>query len=91
MIYAEAMLHPEKTTIANAIKRVLALQYMNIAYNWFVTPAGSIWHDGRSGGYTSLMKVYLKRDFAIFSLTNTAPNFKCLIEAVEDVPCDPMK
>ena len=89
MLYVEAMLHPEKTSFPEAIKRVETLQYVFIAYNWFVTSAGSIWHDGMTGGYSSLTKVYLKKDFAIFHLTNTEAEVKCFIEAVEEIPCQP--
>ncbi len=90
MIYVEAMLHAEKTPFPEAIRRVETLQYSYIAYNWFVTPAGSIWHNGMTGGYSSLLKAYLKKDFAIFVLTNTEAEVNCLIEAVEEIPCKPI-
>ncbi len=90
MIYAQAMLHPDQTPFADAIRRVQTRQYKNIAFNWYMTPAGSIWHNGMTGGYSSLMKVYLKKDFAVFDLTNTEADLNCLIETIEEDTCDPM-
>ena len=95
MTYAQAMLHPENTSIKNAILRVQKLQYSHdgfgIGYNWFVTPANNIWHSGMTGGYSSLMKIYFKNDFAVFSLMNTANEINCLIETVEMIDCNPLQ
>ena len=83
MIYAKAMLYPDSTPLKAAILRVQRSQYSDIALNWFVTPGGNIWHNGMSGGYSSLIKVYLKRDKAVFYLSNSAVELKGLIEAAD--------
>jgi CubicO group peptidase (beta-lactamase class C family) len=87
--YARAMLHPESTPFPSAIKRVETLQYGSIAYNWFVTAGGNLWHNGQTGGYSALMKLYLKTDVAVFSLSDVSLEVRCLIEAVDQLPCDP--
>ncbi|MFL5784339.1 MAG: serine hydrolase domain-containing protein [Bacteriovoracaceae bacterium] len=87
MIYARAMLRPDETPFANAIRRVQTNQYQYIAYNWYMTPAGSIWHDGLNGGYSSLIKAYIHKDMSVFALSNTEREINCLIEAVEEIPC----
>lgn len=89
LIYARAMIYPDQTPFANSIRRVQVRQFSVIAYNWFVTPSQNIWHDGISGGYTSLMKVYPTKEFAVVNLSNTEVPLKCIIEAVENTPCIP--
>lgn len=87
MTYARAMLKPDETPLAPAIKRVRTPQFHSIGYNWFFTKAGSIWHNGMNGGYSSFLKVYLHNDMIILYLTNTESEIKCFIEAAEEVPC----
>jgi CubicO group peptidase (beta-lactamase class C family) len=95
ILYAKAFLHPDSTSLSAEIHRTIQVQptdtEQKIAYAWFVTPGGSLWHNGMTGGFASLMKIYLKKDFAIFYLTNTAHELKCVVETVENIPCAPEK
>lgn len=92
MKYAESYLHPEKTSIANSIKETMKTHYESkdgaIGYAWFIRPSGSIWHNGQTGGFYSLIKIYPKRDLAVFYMTNTARELKCFIQSVEKTPCN---
>jgi CubicO group peptidase (beta-lactamase class C family) len=89
--YAQAFLHPELIPFESSLRRVMTLEYQDeqakIGYNWFITPTGSIWHNGMTGGYSSMIKIYLKNDFAIFNLVNTEYSLECFIAAVEEVAC----
>lgn len=87
--YAKALLGPARTPIAAAILRAQERQYQDIAYGWFLTPTGSIWHNGMTGGFASLFKAYVHKDLAVFALSNTALDIQCLIEAVEELQCTP--
>jgi serine-type D-Ala-D-Ala carboxypeptidase/endopeptidase len=90
--YGVAILHPENaSTLEPALRRVTRPQYgsggSRIAYAWFVTAKGSLWHNGMTGGYASFMKVYPAQDLVVMYLTNTARSLVCFVETVEDVAC----
>jgi CubicO group peptidase (beta-lactamase class C family) len=87
MIYARAMLRADETPFASSIRRTQMRQYQYMAYGWHLTPKGSIWHNGMTGGFASLFKAYIHEDLAVFELSNTATDIGCLIEAVEELPC----
>ncbi len=89
MIYARAMVRPEETPFPKAIRRAQERQFKHMAYGWFVTRGDNIWHNGMTGGFSSLFKAYLDKDMAVFALSNTASEITCLIEAVEEIPCNP--
>jgi serine-type D-Ala-D-Ala carboxypeptidase/endopeptidase len=92
--YAQFYLHPETSPNPNAIRRSMRLRFQSptqrIAYAWNVTPSGSIWHSGMTGGFASELKVYPTRDLAVLYLTNTAKEIRCFIESVEAIPCNPL-
>lgn len=92
--YAVAYLHPEQTPLESSIRRSMQVNYENentaIGYAWFVKKSGNIWHNGQTGGYYSMLKIYPKRDLAVLYLSNTSSELKCFIHAIEEVPCDPM-
>ncbi len=92
--YGSAYLHPEKNApLEPALLRAMTMQHEGtegrIAYAWMLTPTGSLWHNGMTGGYSSLMKVYRTRDLVVVVLSNTARDIKCVISAVEDLACAP--
>lgn len=94
MKYAQIYLHPETTSFESSIRRAMQVNFevdnTAIGYAWFVKKSGSIWHNGQTGGFYSLMKIYPNRDLVVFYLTNTARELKCFIHAVEEAPCDPL-
>ena len=92
--YAQAYIHPEKypfeSSLINASKsHYITKEEFAIGYGWFVKKSGSMWHDGGTGGFSSLMKIYPKRDLAVVILTNTSSPLKCALEALEEYPCEP--
>lgn len=93
MAYATAHLRPENSLLASALARSHSIHFETIedriGYAWFFTPSGSYWHNGMTGGFASMMKVYPSRDWAVFYLTNTARELQCFIEAVEGMACTP--
>ncbi len=93
MKYAQIYLHPKQSFFENSVRRVTQVSFETkdtaIGYAWFVKKNGSIWHNGQTGGFYTLIKIYPKRDLVVFYLTNTARELKCFMQAVEEVPCDP--
>jgi CubicO group peptidase (beta-lactamase class C family) len=93
--YAQAMLNPETTSMGPAIRRVQEEHYDDGVYKmgigWFLTKGHNIWHSGKTGGFSSFMKVHFSNKFAVFSLSNSANDLKCLVEATENIACDPLK
>jgi CubicO group peptidase (beta-lactamase class C family) len=81
MNYAQGYLHPDVTPFAKAIKR-------SGNYFWNKTRTGSLWHNGETGGYSSLIKIYPAHDLAVFYLSNTAKELKCFIQTVESTNCE---
>lgn len=81
MNFAQAYLAPDSTPIEKAIRR-------SKDYAWMKTASGSLWHNGGTGGFSSMMKIYPAHDLAVFYLTNTSKEFKCFISTVESVPCE---
>jgi len=93
--YSQIYLHPETTIFENAVRMATFPNYeapdgLAIGYAWFVKKSGSVWHNGQTGGFNSLIKIYPKRDLVILYLTNTSRELKCVIDAVEESPCDPL-
>ncbi len=86
--FARALLHPEETKLHSALKLSVAPLYKSdpndIAYAWFVRPSGNYWHDGMTGGFSSLIKIYPKEDRAVVYLSNTARDLEGVLEAVEN-------
>lgn len=94
LTYGEAYLHPERSgDLAPALRRATRQVHEHggsrIAYAWFRTKPGSLFHDGMTGGYASFIKVYPSRDLVIVFLTNTARDLDCFVDAVEDIACSP--
>jgi CubicO group peptidase (beta-lactamase class C family) len=95
MKYSQIYLHPEATNFESSIRMATHPNYespegLAIGYAWFVKKSGSIWHNGQTGGFSSLIKIYPKRDLVVLYLTNTSRELKCVIESVENSPCDHM-
>ena len=93
--YSQIYLHPESTSFESSIRLATKPNYKTpegliIGHAWFVKKSGNIWHDGKTGGFYSLIKIYPKRDFVVLYLTNTSRELKCVIEAAEERPCDPL-
>lgn len=93
--YSQVYLHPEATNFENSVRLATTPAYVNpegvaIGHAWFVKKSGSIWHNGQTGGFYSLIKIYPKRDLVVLYLTNTSRDLKCVIESVEESPCDPL-
>lgn len=94
MRYAQIYLHPETTNFENSIRKARQVSFESndaaIGYAWFVKKSGSIWHNGQTGGFHTLIKIYPSRDLIVFYLSNTSREIMCFIHAVEEVPCDPL-
>lgn len=93
--YSQVYLRPETTNFESAIQLASKPNYespngLTIGYGWFVKKSGSVWHNGQTSGFYSLIKIYPKRDLVVLYLTNTSRELKCVISAVEESPCDPM-
>ena len=93
--YSQIYLHPETTSFENAVRLATRPNYETsdgqaIGYAWFVKKSGSVWHNGQTGGFNSLIKIYPKRDLVVLYLTNTSRDLKCVIDAIEESPCDPL-
>jgi D-alanyl-D-alanine-carboxypeptidase/D-alanyl-D-alanine-endopeptidase len=92
--YSQAHLYPEKTELAQALLMTQKIRFENeqsrIGINWFITPGGSIWHSGMTGGFSSMLKIYLKNKNIVLALTNTEAEIQCLIETYEDMDCQPV-
>jgi CubicO group peptidase (beta-lactamase class C family) len=94
--YSQIYLHPESSGLENAVHLSTKPNYetpegVAIGYAWFVKKSGSIWHNGQTGGFHSLIKIYPKRDLVVLYLSNTSRELKCIIDATEQSPCDPLK
>lgn len=94
--YSQIYLHPEATDFENAIRLATKPNYetpkgVAIGHAWFVKRSGSVWHNGQTGGFHSLIKIYPKRDLVILYLSNTSRELKCVIDATEESSCDPLK
>lgn len=91
MKFSVAYLHPDRTPFESAIRRSMTAQFQKgnhrMAYAWNVTPVGSIYKDGATGGFSSFIKIYPARDLAVFYLTNTERDLRCFVESVESIPC----
>jgi serine-type D-Ala-D-Ala carboxypeptidase/endopeptidase len=91
--YAMAHLYPEKTSIPEALVMTQKIQFekeqSRIGINWFITPGGSIWHSGMTGGFSSMLKIYLKNKNIVLGLANSATDIQCLIESYEEIECTP--
>ena len=92
--YSQVYLRPESTSFESSIRLAMKPQYetpedLAIGHAWFVKRGGSIWHNGQTGGFYSLIKIYPRRDLVVLYLTNTSRELKCVLHAVEEVPCDP--
>lgn len=100
LTYCTAMMHPERaagagaaTTLPAAIRMALeprsdvdADGSIRIALAWMMRPAtGVYWHDGGTGGFTSLVSFDAKRDRAIVVLYNCEDNTPGKLPLTEQV------
>jgi len=75
--YARANLDPDSTPIASAIRASHEIRHElpeggGIALAWHSTPEGAtLWHNGGTGGYRSMLVLHPGREVAVVVLANT--------------------
>jgi serine-type D-Ala-D-Ala carboxypeptidase/endopeptidase len=79
LLFAAANLAPPKDKLGEAIEMAWTIHQKpintgepSLGLGWHLTPDGTRWHNGQSGGYHSMMLINRKTKSSVILLTNTA-------------------
>lgn len=70
--YAYSVARNQAPGISSTTARWSAAPGQQVGYNWFIDSKGRVWHNGKTGGFASMLKIDRASGRAIVVLSNTA-------------------
>ena len=70
--YAYSVARNQAPGSSSTIARWSAAPGQQVGYNWFIDSKGRVWHNGKTGGFASMLKIDRASGRAIVVLSNTA-------------------
>ena len=70
--YAYSVARNQAPGSSSTLPRWSAAPGQQVGYNWFIDSKGRVWHNGKTGGFASMLKIDRTTGRAIVVLSNTA-------------------
>lgn len=70
--YAYSVARDQAPGSSSTTPRLSAAPGQQVGYNWFIDSKGRVWHNGKTGGFASMLKIDRASGRAIVVLSNTA-------------------